>query len=134
MISLVIHKMGITGIFENIQVSSLYPCPKREKEKDGTLGKKGIFVGYSETSKDYMIYVLGQKNIEVSKDVTFHKQVAFKRSKELTLDTEMEEPEASQIQVPDSSPFGSNTQRENSIEPFEQIEPKEQIERPLEAH
>jgi hypothetical protein len=34
-------------------------------------GKKGIFVGYNETSKGYIIYVPGQRNIEVSRDVTF---------------------------------------------------------------
>ena len=42
--------------------------------------KKGIFVGYSETSKAYRIYILGQRNIEVSRDVTFHKEVAFRHS------------------------------------------------------
>ena len=57
-------------------------------------GKKGIFVGYSETSKAYRIYVPGQRQIEVRRDVTFHEEVAFKRSKELQFDTEMEEPEA----------------------------------------
>ena len=33
--------------------------------------KKGMFVSYSETSKAYRIYVPGQRQIEVSRDVTF---------------------------------------------------------------
>jgi hypothetical protein len=46
-------------------------------------GKKRVFVGYSGNSKAYSIYVPGQRQIEVSRDVTFHEKVAFKKSKEL---------------------------------------------------
>jgi len=61
--------------------------PKEKRTKMEPSGKKGIFVGYNETSKVYRIYVPGQRNIEVNMDVRFHEQVAFKHSKELTLDT-----------------------------------------------
>jgi hypothetical protein len=40
-------------------------------------------VGYSENSKAYRIYVPGQRQIEVSRDVTFHEEAAFKKSREL---------------------------------------------------
>lgn len=63
------------------------------------LGKKGIFVGYSETSKAYRIYVFGQRHIEVSRDVTIHEEAMFKRSKELPLDTEVEYSETPQVHV-----------------------------------
>ena len=53
--------------------------------------KKGIFVGYSDTSKAYRIYVPGQRQIEVSRDVTFDEDVAFLRSRESHLDVETEE-------------------------------------------
>jgi hypothetical protein len=46
--------------------------PKQKRTKMEPSGKKGIFVGYSETSKAYKIYVPGQRYIEVSRDVTFH--------------------------------------------------------------
>jgi hypothetical protein len=39
--------------------------PKEKRTKLEPSRKKGIFVGYSETSKDYIIYILVQKFIEV---------------------------------------------------------------------
>lgn len=39
--------------------------------------KKGTFFGYSETSKAYHIYVMGQRYIEVNKDVTFDEEKSF---------------------------------------------------------
>jgi hypothetical protein len=57
--------------------------PKEKRTKMEPSGKKGIFVGYSETFKAYIIYVPGQRYIEVSMDVTFHEEAAFKQSKEL---------------------------------------------------
>jgi hypothetical protein len=48
-------------------------------------------VGYSETSNAYRIYVSGQKYIEVSRDVTFHEEVVFRRSRELPCDTKEQE-------------------------------------------
>ena len=55
-------------------------------------GKKGIFVGYSKTSKSYHIYVSGQRQIGVSQDVTFDEDVAFLRSRESHLDVEIKDP------------------------------------------
>ena len=43
--------------------------------------KKGIFVGYSESLKAYRIYFLGFKKIEISRDVTFDKDSAYKKSR-----------------------------------------------------
>ena len=40
--------------------------PKEKISKLEPFGKKGIFVGYSETSKAYWIYVPGKRYIEVS--------------------------------------------------------------------
>jgi hypothetical protein len=45
-------------------------------------------VGYSENSKAYRIYVPGQRQIEVSRDVTFHEEATFKKSRELQQDLE----------------------------------------------
>ena len=40
--------------------------------------KKGVFVGYSETSKEFRIYVPGERHVEVSRDVTFQEEETFK--------------------------------------------------------
>ena len=39
--------------------------------------KKGIFVGYSDTSKAYQIYFPGFKNIDIDRDVTFDEDLAY---------------------------------------------------------
>ena len=57
--------------------------PKEKRTKMEPLGKKGVFVGYIENSKAYGIYVLGQRQIDVSRDVTFHEEATFKKSREL---------------------------------------------------
>ena len=74
---------------------------------------KGNFVGYNESSIAYMIYVLGERHIEVSRDVTFHEEAAFKRTKEIQYDTETQEHETPMMENPyiDSNP--SDVQREN---------------------
>jgi hypothetical protein len=56
--------------------------PKEKKNMEPS-GKKGVFVGYSEISKAYRIYVLGQRKIEVRRDVTFHEEATFKKSREI---------------------------------------------------
>jgi hypothetical protein len=45
--------------------------PKEKRTKMEPSGKKGVFVGYNENSKAYRIYVLGQRQIEVSKICEF---------------------------------------------------------------
>jgi hypothetical protein len=57
--------------------------PKEKRTKMEPSSKKGVFVGYSENSKAYRIYVPGQRQIEVSRDVTFHEEAAFNKSIEL---------------------------------------------------
>ena len=47
------------------------PVPKEKRAKLEPFGKKGIFVGYSESSKAYRIYVPGQRYTEFSRDVIF---------------------------------------------------------------
>jgi hypothetical protein len=65
--------------------------PKEKRMKLEPSGKKGTFVGYSETSKAYIIYILGQRQIEISRDVTFDEDEAFKRSRESHMDEDREE-------------------------------------------
>ena len=45
--------------------------PKEKRTKLYPSGKKGIFVGYSESSKAYIIYFPEFKKIDISRDVNF---------------------------------------------------------------
>ena len=45
--------------------------PKEKRTKLNISGKKGIFIGYSDTSKAYRIYFPGFRKIDISRDVTF---------------------------------------------------------------
>jgi hypothetical protein len=55
--------------------------PNEKREKMDPFGKNGIFVGYSDTSKAYMIYILGHWKVEINRDVTFDESAAFRKSK-----------------------------------------------------
>ena len=61
----------------------IFGCPvyihisKEKRTKLDPSRKKGIFVGYSESSKDYRIYFLGFKNIDISRDVTFNEDSSY---------------------------------------------------------
>ena len=103
--------LGIFGCLGYIHV------PKEKKSKLEPSGKKGIFVGYSETWKAYRIYIPGQRFIEVRRDVTFHEEVAFRRSREISIDAGLEEQEAPAVS--DGSldePPSPKEQREESQE------------------
>eukprot|EP00253_Pinus_taeda_P025394 PITA_25394 len=56
--------------------------PKENMTKLEPTVDKGIFVGYSETSKAYRIYILAQRKVVVRRDVKFEEERAFKRSRE----------------------------------------------------
>jgi hypothetical protein len=77
--------------------------PKKNRTKLELSGKKGTFVGYNETSKAYKIYILGQRQIEVSCDVTFDEEVSFKRSTEFHIEIDSEEQEAPKDESKDPS-------------------------------
>ena len=59
-------------------------------------GKKGIFVGYSESSKDYIIYFPRYKKIDISRDVTFDEDTSYNKSRKKPAE-ESEEAEAPRI-------------------------------------
>lgn len=55
--------------------------PKEKRTKLEPLEKKGTFVGYSETSKAYRIYIFGHGKVEIRRDVTFDEEVNFRKSR-----------------------------------------------------
>jgi len=58
--------------------------PKDKRSKLDPSGKKGILVGYNETSKEYKVYILGHKQVDISRDVTFNEDETFKNSRKCT--------------------------------------------------
>jgi hypothetical protein len=85
---------SFSGTKPNVEHLRIFGCPvyfhipKDKRNKLEPSGKKGIFVGYSESSKDYRIYIQEQHNIEVNRDVTFNEKMAFKKSIEETIEEE----------------------------------------------
>ena len=67
--------------------------PKEKRTKLDPSLRKGTFVGYNESSKAYRIYIPGQRQIEVSIDVTFEEEVAFMRSRGSHMDIDSEKQE-----------------------------------------
>ena len=63
--------------------------PKEKRTKLDPSRKKGIFVGYSESSKDYRIYFPRYKNIDISRDVIIDEDTAYNKSRKRSA----EEPE-----------------------------------------
>ena len=53
--------------------------PKEKRSKLDASGKKGMFVGYGETSKAYRVYVPGQREVEICHDVTFDKDASLRK-------------------------------------------------------
>ena len=72
-------------------MSSLHTCAQGEKDKVRTFRKEGNFVGYSEFSKAYKIYIPGSRQIEVNRDVTFEEEMALKKGKGLDMEINDEE-------------------------------------------
>ena len=54
--------------------------PKEKRSKLDPSWKKRLFVGYSEKSKAYRIYIPGYYQIELSRDVTFDEDTTSRKS------------------------------------------------------
>ena len=65
--------------------------PKEKRTKLDRFGKKGIFVGYSEVSKSFKIYISGFHHIYISRDVTFYEEKTLNKSKRCQLEEAHEE-------------------------------------------
>ena len=47
------------------------------------IAKKGIFVGYNDTSKAFRIYITALRRVVLRRDVKFEEEKAYRRSREL---------------------------------------------------
>jgi hypothetical protein len=108
---------AFTGVKPEVGHFRIFGCPiyfhvpKEKRTKLDLSGKKGTFVGYSESSKAYRIYIPGRRQIEVSRDAIFEEEIAFRRSRKSQMEIDSEK-------VP--SPL-SAIQRETFIHPVDPI-------------
>jgi hypothetical protein len=85
---------AFSGKKPNVENLRIFGClvyshfPKDKRNKLEPSGKKGILMGYSDSSKAYRIYIPEQHKIEVSRDVTFNEKMAFNKSIEETIEEE----------------------------------------------
>ena len=70
-----------------------FHVPKEKRTKLDPSSRKGTFVGYNESSKAYQIYIPGQRQIKVRRDVTFEEELAFRRSRESQMEIDSEKNE-----------------------------------------
>ena len=100
--------------------------PKEKIKKLDPSGKKGIFVGYTESSKAYIIYFPGFKKIDISRDVTFDGDSSYIKSRKRPVE-EPEETKAPKI-------HDTTMNEENREEDLEFEEPKRPVDPPLEKN
>ena len=126
-----------TGEKPDVGHLRIFGCPvyihvsKEKRTKMEPSGKKGIFVGYSETSKAYHIYVPSQRQIAVSRDISFDEDATFLRSRESHHDVELEDhesPHDAEVLVPNYP--HSNMKREEHSSPYhvsDSVDPVEPV-------
>jgi hypothetical protein len=95
--------------------------PKDKRKKLEPSGKKGIFVGYSETSKAYKIYVPGQQKVEINRDMTFDEKISFKKSIEDSMDSNDEEEHEDPKEESTCSPEHPSEEPDQPLEPVEPV-------------
>ena len=83
---------------------------KEKRAKLELSGKKGIFVGYSDSSKAYRIYGHGNRYIEFSIDEIFHEEAVFCQTQERS-----KEDEGPTSKIPDSEVQREEEEFENQI-------------------
>ena len=80
---------AFTGVRPDVRHFRMFGCltfshvPSEKRTKLEPTAEKGIFVGYSETSKAFRIYIPAQRKIVVRRDVRFEEDRAFRKSLDL---------------------------------------------------
>jgi hypothetical protein len=90
-----------------------FHVPKEKRSKLDLSGRKGTFVGYNESLKEYHIYIPGKRQIEVRRDVIFEEEIAFQRSRESQMEIDIE-----RVLSPPST-----VQRETKLIPIDLVGP-----------
>jgi hypothetical protein len=96
--------------FTHFRLSSYIHVPIEKRTKFEPSNRKGLFVGYSETSKAYRVFIPDQSKTVVSRDVKFDGDFASWKSHEPIPRTEDEEREAPKAEP--RSPTASNSRQQ----------------------
>ena len=92
--------------------------PWEKRTKLDPAGKQGIFVGYSESAKAYRIYIPDQRKMELSRDVTFEEDVAYRRSRRTDNDSDYSQ----ELLASPSPPTEKETMEDDVIEPTDPVD------------
>jgi hypothetical protein len=105
-------------------LSSIHPCAQGEEDEVRTFWKEGYFCGIQRDFEGLQIYIPGQRQIEVSRDVTFDEEVAFRKSRESHMEIDSEEQEAPKDggTDPSSQVVHPSDYQEESVEPAEPVD------------
>lgn len=88
---------AFTGKKPSVDHLRIFGCPmyihipKDKRKKLDPTSLRGIFVGYSASSKAYIIYIKEDNRIEVSRYVIFDESIAYKKSKDVLVNSDEEE-------------------------------------------
>ena len=81
-------------------------------------GKQGIFVDYSELAKAYWIYIPYQRKMELSRDVTFEEDMAYRRSRRTDSDSD----DSQELLVSPSPLAERETMEDDIVEPTDPVD------------
>ena len=101
--------------------------PKEKRSKLDPSGKKGIFVGYSEKSKAYRIYIPWFYQIEISRDVTFDEDATFTKSIKIFVDEDHEEEEEAPRTTEGTRPTIRDIEEDSTQEDHDLAEPQGEL-------
>ena len=102
-------------------MSSVHTHSKGKRTNLNLSGRKGLFIGYNDTSKAYRIYFPRFKKIDINKDVTFDEDSAYSRSRKLPIE-EIEEPESTKVKDTEEATLEDHEDHDMT-EPQEPVEP-----------
>ena len=90
---------AFTGVKPEVGHLQIFGCPiyiyvpKEKRTQLEPSGKKGTFVGFSESSKAYRIYIARSRQIEVSRDMTFEEEMVVRKGRGSDMEIDDEEME-----------------------------------------
>jgi len=116
---------AFTGEKPGISRLRIFGCPvyihvpREKRTKLNPAGKQGTYVGYSESVKAYRIYIPDQRKMDLSRDVTFEEDVAYRRSKRTNSDSD----DSQELLASPSPPAEKETMEDDVIEPIDLVDP-----------